>query len=178
MSNSLQLHGLCSPWNSPGQNTGMGNLSFFQGIFQSQGSNPSLPHCRPIVYQLSHKGSPRILEWVTYPFSSGSSWSRNRTRVSCIAGGFFTNDKGSPRILEWVANSFSRGSSWPRKWTRVSWIAGGFYTSWATREALILCIKSLVLIYLITESLYLSPLLTSGNCKADLLFYELFVFVV
>ena len=37
------------------------------------------------------KGSPRILEWVAYPFSSGSSWPRNRTRVSCIAGGFFTN---------------------------------------------------------------------------------------
>ena len=36
-------------------------------------------------------GSPRILEWVAYPFSSGSSWSRNRTRVSCIAGGLFTN---------------------------------------------------------------------------------------
>ena len=33
----------------------------------------------------------RILEWVAYPFSSGSSWPRNRTGVSCIAGGFFTN---------------------------------------------------------------------------------------
>ena len=49
------------------------------------------PHCRWILYQLSHQGSPRILEWVAYPFSSRSSWSRNQTRVSCIAGGFFTN---------------------------------------------------------------------------------------
>ena len=40
---------------------------------------------------LSHKRSPRILEWVTYPFSRGSSWPRNQTRVSCIAGGFFTS---------------------------------------------------------------------------------------
>ena len=47
--------------------------------------------CGQILYQLSHKGSPRILEWVTYPFSRGSSWSRNRTRVSCIAGRFFTS---------------------------------------------------------------------------------------
>ena len=38
-----------------------------------------------------HKGSPRILEWVAYPFSSGSSWPRNWTGISCIAGGFFTN---------------------------------------------------------------------------------------
>ena len=33
----------------------------------------------------------RILKWVAYPFSRGSSWPRNQTRISCIAGGFFTN---------------------------------------------------------------------------------------
>ena len=48
-----------SPWNSPGQNTGVGSLSFLQGIFPTQGSNPGLSHCRWILYQLSHKGSPR-----------------------------------------------------------------------------------------------------------------------
>ena len=80
-----------SPWNSPGQNTGVGSLSLLQRIFPTQGSNLGLPHCRWILYQLSHKGSPRILEWIAYPFSSGSSWTRNWTRVSCIAGGFFTN---------------------------------------------------------------------------------------
>ena len=79
------------PWNFLGQNTGVGNLSFLQGIFPTQGSNSGLPHSRRILYQLSHKGSPRILEWVAYPFSSGSSRPRNRTWVSCIAGGFFTN---------------------------------------------------------------------------------------
>ena len=78
-----------SPWNSPGQNTGAGSLSLLQGIFPTQGLNPGLPRCRWILYQLSHKGSPRILEWVAYPFSSKSSQPRNRTRVSCIAGGFF-----------------------------------------------------------------------------------------
>ena len=50
-----------------------------------------LPHCRQILYQLSHKGRPIILEWVAYPFSSRSSQPRNQTRVSCITGGFFTN---------------------------------------------------------------------------------------
>ena len=74
VSDSLQLHGLC-PWNSPGQNTGVGSLSLLQGIFPTQGSNTGLQHCRWILYQLSHKGSPRILEWVTYPCPSGpSNW--------------------------------------------------------------------------------------------------------
>ena len=130
MSDSLPPHGLYSPWNSPGQNTGAGGLSLLQGIFPTQGSNTGLPYCkqilyqlshkgspnsgvgslsllqqifptqesnwgllhyRQILYQLSHKGSPRILEWVAYPFSRGSSRTRNRTGVSCIAEGFFTN---------------------------------------------------------------------------------------
>ena len=87
----LVTHGLYSPWNSPGQNPGVGSLSLLQGIFPTQGSNPGLPHCRWVLYQLSHKGNPRMLEWVAYPFSSGSSWPRNSTGVSCIAGRFFTN---------------------------------------------------------------------------------------
>ena len=91
MSDSLWPNGLYSPWNSPGWNTGMGSLSLLQAIFPTQGSNPSLLHCRQILYQLNHQGSPRILEWVAYPFSSRSSWPRNQTGVSCIAGGFFTN---------------------------------------------------------------------------------------
>ena len=90
-SNSLQACGLYSPWNSLGQNTGVGSLSLLQGIFPTQGSNQGLLHCRQILYQMSHKGSPRILEWVAYPFSRGSSWPRNWTRVSCTAGVFFTN---------------------------------------------------------------------------------------
>ena len=57
-------YGLHSPWNSPEQNTGVGSLSLLQGIFPTQGLNPGLPHCGWILYQLSHKGSPRILEWL------------------------------------------------------------------------------------------------------------------
>ena len=77
------------PWNSPHQNTGVRGLPLLQGIFPTQVSNPGLPHCRRIFYHLSLKGSPRILEWVAYPFSSESSQPRNRTGVSCIAGRFF-----------------------------------------------------------------------------------------
>ena len=72
MSESLRPHGLYSPWNSPGQNTGVGSLSLLQGILPTQGSSLGLPYCRQILYQLSHQGSPRILEWVASPFSSGS----------------------------------------------------------------------------------------------------------
>ena len=67
----------------------MGCHALLQRIFPTQELNPGLPHCRRILYHLSHQGSPRILEWLTYPFSSESSWPRNWTRVSCIAGGFF-----------------------------------------------------------------------------------------
>ena len=91
VSYSLQPQGLYSPWNSPGQNTGMGSLSLLQGIFPTQGSNPGLSHCGQILYQLSHKATPRILEWVAYPFSRGFSPPRNWTGISCIAGEFFTN---------------------------------------------------------------------------------------
>ena len=55
--------------------------------------NPGIEARSPALQadQLSHKGSPRILEWVAYPFSRGSSRPRDRIGVSCIAGGFFTN---------------------------------------------------------------------------------------
>ena len=67
----LLPHGLYRPWNSPVQNTE--DLPLLQGIFPTQGSNPGLPPCRQILYQLSHKGSPRILEWVAIAFSGWKS---------------------------------------------------------------------------------------------------------
>ena len=82
LTDSLRPHRLYRPWISPGQNTGVGSLSLLQGIFPTQGLNPGLPHCRRILYQLSYKGNPRILEWVAYPFSNRSSQPRNGTRVS------------------------------------------------------------------------------------------------
>ena len=64
VSDSLRPHGLYSPWNSPGQNTGVGSLSLLQGIFPTQGSNPNLLHCRQILYRLSHQGSPPYIFWI------------------------------------------------------------------------------------------------------------------
>ena len=63
VSDSLQPHRLllarllCA-WNSPGRNTGVGSHSLLQGIFLTQGLNLGLPHCRQVLYCLSHQGSP------------------------------------------------------------------------------------------------------------------------
>ena len=62
MSNSLRPHGLNSPWNFPGQNTGIGSHSLLQRIFQTQELNLGLMHCRRILYQLSNQGSPQTVQ--------------------------------------------------------------------------------------------------------------------
>ena len=77
--------------------------------------------CNPVDYTVHGIFQARILEWVAFPFSRGSSQPRDRTWVSCIAGGFFTTEPlrkprvkqfilGSlARVLEWVAIPSSRG---------------------------------------------------------------------
>ena len=137
LSDSLQPNGLYSPWNSPGQNTGVGSHSLLQGIFPMQRLNPGLPHWRQILYQLSHKGSLRILGWVAYPFSKGifPTQKSNQGLLHCRQILYQLSHKGSLRTLEWIAYPFSSGSSWPRNQTSISCLAGGFFTSWATREA-------------------------------------------
>ena len=111
-----------SPWTTPGQNTGEGSLSLLQGIFPFQGLNPGLLHCGQILYQLSHKASPRILEWMAYPFSRGSSPPRNWTGVSCIAGRFFTNwaIREAPVYMKPSANIFDIYSV-AKFWIHSSW---------------------------------------------------------
>ena len=130
----------CSPpgssvhGDSPGKNTGVGSHALLQGILPTQGSNPSLSHCKQILYHLSHQGGPRILEWVVYPFSRGSSWPRNQTGVSWIAGGFFTSWATreayvmNPEVTRvWESGSnFSDESS--RKCGSVNWLSG--QSSW------------------------------------------------
>ena len=66
----------CSPpgssvhGDSPGKNTGVGCHALLQGIFSAQGSNPGLPHCRWILYHLSHQGSPVISLYICYKASN------------------------------------------------------------------------------------------------------------
>ena len=56
--NPVDCSRLLCPWDSPDKNTGVGCHFLLQEIFPSQGSNPGLPHCRGILYHLSHQGSP------------------------------------------------------------------------------------------------------------------------
>ena len=120
------------PENSPG----VGSRSLLQGIFPTQGSNPSLLHFRQILYQLTQHGSPRILEWVAYPFSRGISRPGNWTgfaalkadslpaelsgkhlvtkwcstlcdSMDCSPPGSSAHGIFQARILEWVDISFS-----------------------------------------------------------------------
>ena len=91
MSNSLGSHGLYSACYSPGQNTRVGSLSLLRGIFPTQGSNLGLPHCRQILYQLSHKGSPKFphqgsnpcpLHWKSRVLTTGSP-EKSHVYVKC-----------------------------------------------------------------------------------------------
>ena len=88
LSDSLGPHGLYSPWNSPARILEWVSLVRLQEIFPTQGLSPTL---QAEFLPAEPQGSPRVLEWVAYPFSRGSSRSRNQNGVSCIAGRFFTN---------------------------------------------------------------------------------------
>ena len=98
MSNCWGRHGLYTPWNSPGQNTGVGSCFLLQGIFPTQESNPGLPHRGRILYQLSHKGSPRIPEWVACPYSRGNlpTQGSNRGLLDCRRILYQASYEGSP----------------------------------------------------------------------------------
>ena len=104
----------------------MGSCPLLQGIFPTQrifptqGSNPGLRHCGQILYQLSHQGSPRILEWGAYIFSSRFSWPRNQTGVSYIAGGFFTHS----------TVSLGQAVLGPSKWSQCYCTGGSLLCCW------------------------------------------------
>ena len=83
----------------------MGTRSLLQGIFPTEGSKPGLPHCRRILYQLSHKGSPRILERVAYPFLSGSPQPRNRAGASCIQADSLPAELSGLYRRAWLAHT-------------------------------------------------------------------------
>ena len=77
------------------------------GALPNPGISPGLLHCRWILYHASCLGSPRILEWIAYPFSRGSSQLRNQTGLSCIAGGFFTSSStGEPLYTFCIYRSY------------------------------------------------------------------------
>ena len=127
VSYSLWPPRLYSPWNSPGQNTGVGSLSLLQGIFPTQGSNPGLLHCSQILYHLSHR-KPRNTGVDSLSLLQEIFPTQELSGVSCIAGGFFTSwaISGKPMVGGVEALSF-----WPgyevdgvehSRWWRSRWV--------------------------------------------------------
>ena len=99
MSVSLQPHGLqlarlLCLWDSPCKNTGVGCHALLQGIFLMQGSNPGLPHCRRILYQMSHQGSPGL--GIRPYYSNGKESACNTRDPGSILG-----SRRSPGVSEW-----------------------------------------------------------------------------
>ena len=94
---------LCDTWNSPGQNTGVGSL--LQGIFSTQGLNSGCPHCRQILYQLSHKGIPWSRKWqsITSVFLPGKFHGQRSLEVYSPWGG-----KSLTQILLEVVENWKR----------------------------------------------------------------------
>ena len=58
----------------PGKNTGVGCHALLRGIFPTQGSNPGLPHCRQILYHLSHQGRPLVCTFYGKPINIPQNW--------------------------------------------------------------------------------------------------------
>ena len=83
VSDSLRPPGLYSPWNSPNWNIGVGSYSLLQGIVPTQGLNPGLPHCRQILYQLSHKWSPTYKKTTVF-LCTIKKWSENEMFKNAI----------------------------------------------------------------------------------------------
>ena len=121
---------LVTPWTAAYQappSVGFSRQEYWSGVpcrplgyLPNPGSNLDLVHCRWILYCLSHHRSPRILEWVVYPFSKGSSQPRNRTGVSYIAGRFFTNHITTTQIKKQAPHIFPYLVTQP-SWVRLYW---------------------------------------------------------
>ena len=121
VSDSLRPCGLYSPQNSPGQNTGVGSLSFLQGIFPTQGSNPGLLHCRWVLYQLSHKGSPwatweRLMlgdcKWYQIPGSEHLLINQMNAWFTCVNSWTWDTVRHSPACLGIQEEADLLGEGW------------------------------------------------------------------
>ena len=146
-------------------------ILFSRGIFQTQGLNSGLLHYRWILYQLSHKGNPRLLGWVAYHFSSRSSQPRNWTGISCIAGRFFTNwaIRAAPVIKEGSVFDQALGiskSGWKTRFIAdhwESWVELGQLTIGITENFL------LPLVYLLLEIIIFADFFFRKKCFITLL---------
>ena len=128
VSDSLRPYGLYNPWNSPGQNTGVGSFFLLQGIFPTQGLNPGLLHCRQILYQLRHREAQFVevtrnlivvqllclTPWTAAHQSPLSSTvSQNLLKFMSIESGMLSNHLILCRPLLFCLQSFPASESFP-----------------------------------------------------------------
>ena len=139
VSDSLRPHGLCSPWDSLGQYTGVGSLSLLQGIFLAQGSNPGLLHCRQILYQLNHRGwgKPFLINWHIWVRRTGTGILPSESESHSVV-----SDSLQPHRLYSPWNSPGQNIRVASLFLlqRIFWRKNQtgetrFFTNWAIREA-------------------------------------------
>ena len=113
----LSLSGSSVYGESPGRNTGVGCHSLLQGIFPTQGLNPDLPHCRWILYRLSHHGGPvpDTEPWIPWSFLGDKSILCSKQGNSC-----------------WTSRSLHHGG-WSPGGPNPSYKVGTFWTSLVVR---------------------------------------------
>ena len=117
---TLQVDSSLSALLGKSKNAGVGSVSLLQGIFLTQGLNWGLLHCRWILCHMSHQGSQRILGWVAYPFSRGSSWPRNWTSVSCLQEDLLSTElPGKP--LDCPDQKHQQGNTGFQWYIRLNW---------------------------------------------------------
>ena len=135
---------LYSPWNSPGQDTGVGSLSLLQGTFPTQWWNPGLPYCRRILYQLSHNSNPLQYSCLEDPMDRGD-WCRLLSMGSQRVGhdwAISLHFMWKPLSRVWLfATVKSMEFFRPEYWSGYPFLSPGdlpnsrIEPSWATREA-------------------------------------------
>ena len=95
----------------PGKSSRVGCHFLLQGIFPTQGSNPSLPHCRQTLYCLSHQGSPNIMVAAAAAATAAAKLLQSCPTLSdpmdCSLPGSSIHGIFQARTLEWGAISFS-----------------------------------------------------------------------
>ena len=100
------------PWAFPGKDTGVGCHFLLQEIFPTQELNPGLPHCRQMLYRLSHQGSPLAAAAAAKSLQSCPTLCNP---MGCSLPGFSVHGILKARTLEWVTISFSNVWKWKVK---------------------------------------------------------------
>ena len=103
---------------SPGKNTGTGFHALLQGLFPTQGSNPGLPHCRQILYCLSHQGRNSLGMGIFVITNRPVSWpgrgqeARGHGLDPLRDGGRVRPTRAQPRAQPWLGSGFSPALLW------------------------------------------------------------------